>query len=214
MKVADQICDSLKSIKESDSTQLIVDQSALHVNLLSKALENLPEETLRKEKNILNFMNVANYKITRNLRKNCAVKLVDNTYQFRPLTSVVDFDEVFTFEQFETLRDKIRKIRTDKSLDILVLEVDDFYPFKEITAYSFDILNNWSSRLPAEKGKVIVVFSKGFRQARISTDSVATNFIEDEFVQNMIDDEIIPNFKGGNYFQGILETLNKIEEKL
>ena len=55
---------------------------------------------------------------------------------------MVDFDEVFTFEQFKTLRDKIRKIKIDKSLDILVMEVDDFYPFDDITDYSFDILNN------------------------------------------------------------------------
>ena len=61
---------------------------------------------------------------------------------------------------------------------------------------------------------MIIVFSKDLRQARISTNSVATNFIEDEFVQNIIDKTIIPNFKSENYYQGIVETLNQIEEKL
>lgn len=214
VKIAAEICDSLKTIKGIDSAQIIVNQAALEVSLISKAFQNLPKATMMEEKNLFNFSNVTSYKITRNLLKNCKVKPIYDSYRFSPLTSVVDFDNVFSFEQFKSLRDKIRKIRIDKSVDILVLEVDDFYPFQEITPYSFEILNNWSSGLPAEKGKIIIVFSKNLRQARISTNSVATNFIEDELVQNIIDDKIIPNFKAGNYYQGILETLNKIEEKL
>ncbi len=213
VKIAQEICDTLRVIKGSNSAPH-ADPITLRADVNIITLKNIPTETLKKEKNVSNFINVLSYKVRRNLKTDCELKIIIENNQFSPLTSVVDFDEVFTFEQFKTLRDKIRKIKIDKSLDILVMEVDDFYPFDDITDYSFDILNNWNSGLPAEKGNMIIVFSKDLRQARISTNSVATNFIEDEFVQNIIDYEIIPNFKAGNYFQGILETLNKIEEKL
>jgi len=213
IKIAQGICDTLRVIKGSNSAPY-AEPITLRADVNSIALKNIPIVTLKKEKNVSNFINVLSYKVRRNLKKNCKLQIIIENNQFSPLTSVVDFDEVFTLEQFKTIRDKIRKIRIDKSVDLLVLEVDDFYPFQEITPYSFEILNNWSSGLPAEKGKIIIVFSKNLRQARISTNSVATNFIEDELVQNIIDDKIIPNFKAGNYYQGILETLNKIEEKL
>ena len=214
VKVAEEVCDSLKTIKAIDSTQLYVEQMTLKVDLLTKTFKNLPKETLQKERNILNFMNVFNYKVDRYLQLNCEVNILTDPFQFRPLTSVVDFNDVFTYEQFRLLESQINKISVDKSLDILVLEVDDFYPSEDITTYSFEILNNWSSGLRAEKGKIIIVFSKELRQIRISTDVIAQRFIEDEFLQNIIDQTIVPKFKEGNYYQGILDTLYQIEKKL
>lgn len=214
LKIAGEICDSLKSIKESDSTILFAEQSSLHIILLNKALQNLANETLKEERNLLNFLNVSNYKISRNIKKNCNLKIPIELYPFPPLTSVVDFDDVFTFEQFKILRDKIRKIRVDHSIDILVLEVDNFYPSDDITTYSFQILDNWKSGMETKKGKIIIVFSKELRQVRISTDQLATMFLDDEFSQEMIDNTILPNFKVGKYYEGIVATINQIEKKL
>ena len=51
VKISEEICVSLKSITESDSTKLFAEQAALQTELLSKAIKNLPEETIKKEKN-------------------------------------------------------------------------------------------------------------------------------------------------------------------
>ena len=53
VKISEEICVSLKSITESDSTKLFAEQAALQTELLSKAIKNLPEETIKKKKNFL-----------------------------------------------------------------------------------------------------------------------------------------------------------------
>ena len=214
VKISEEICVSLKSITESDSTKLFAEQAALQTELLSKAIKNLPEETIKKEKNFLNFLNVFNYKIARNLRKNCDLKISFEPNRFLQLTSVVDFNDAFTSEQFKNLRNQVRKLRTDKSIDILILEVDNFYPFDDITDYSFNILENWQSGIPSKKGKMIIVFSKDLRQIRISTDYISKQFIDDRFLQNIIDNQIYTNFKVENFYKGISATLTEIEKKL
>ena len=61
---------------------------------------------------------------------------------------------------------------------------------------------------------MIIVFSKELRQIRISTDYISKQFIDDRFLQNIIDNEIYTNFKVENFYKGISATLNEIEKKL
>ena len=212
LKISDEICDSLNAIKAENSVQLRVDRFAKKIKLLS--LDNLPKETFEKEKNFRNYYNVLQYKIARNLKKNCSIKNLDEDYSFQLKTSVVDFDNVFTFEQFKDIETKIIKIREEKEIEILVLEVDNFYPYDDITDYSFKILENWNNGFDAEKGKMIIVFSKGLRKIRISTDGNSKQYLSDEFLQKNINELALPNFKAGDFYQGIIENLNAIEKKL
>ena len=214
--VATEICTAYKTIKAKDDLSLYEKQGVVKAKILKTSIENIPAETLLKQKNLLNFINVFDYKVKRNLQKNCDIKQLNAPYQFMPLTLVVDVDGVFDTEQFKTLKTKIEKIHQEKELDILLLEVDDFYPFDDITAYSFEILNNWNNGFidQPKKGKMIIVFSKELREIRISTDAISKHFLGNEFIQSTIDDFIFPNFKKGEYFTGISETLDKISEKL
>ena len=216
-QIAEKICHSLKVIKGKDTLSILRQQTKVQSSILKKEFEKIHEDSLAHsaiEKNFQNFINILNYKITRDLNQNCPVKLIVNNYNFLPLTQVVDFDKVFSLEEFKDLGDRLRKLRIDKSIDVLVLEVDNFYPFEDITDYSFHILENWNNGIEAKNGKLIIVFSKDLREIRISTDYISKEFIDDQFLQNIIDNQIPINFKAGDFYKGIAETLNEIEKKL
>lgn len=212
--LAEKICNSIKQISSKDSSEIFQKQSEILANDLQETLKakmsNMDTLNIQDHSNELN---VFNYKLIRNLNNSCP-DFVYKDYFFLPVTHVVDLDNVFSDEQFQVLRDKILEIRENKNIDILVMEVDDWFPMTNVSDYSFKILYHWNTEYNLEKGKMILVFSKNLREIRISTDETSSQILSDDFLTNTVGNQIIPQFRNGNYYQGIFDALTAINDKL
>jgi len=208
-KYANLICDSIRILKISDSDSLTDRQ----LDIQSKIVEDsLPQTVVNGQPDIKHRLDIFNYKLIRELIKICPD--YKNRFFPRPLSSVVDFDSIFSYSQKDSLNELISKIKTAKKIQIQVLEIDDLFPFDNLDNYSFKMLEDWHVGNKFSKGGVIVIFSKALRKIRISTTDVAQNYLTDSECQNIIDNIIVPNFKAGQYFQGIYNLLKEIEIKI
>ncbi|UOU99995.1 TPM domain-containing protein [Chryseobacterium daecheongense] len=209
--LAQRVCDSLKAFNTSDSIKLYGKEREFIGKELLKYVENLPETEI--DGNSINYFNIFQYKVKRELIRNCSLKL-NNNYSFFLFTQIVDFDNTFTYQQYQSLKNKIVEIRKINRIDILILEVDNFYPYKDITEYSFEILNNWDNYSNNQNGKMILVFSKDLREIRFSTTYEARKSIPDDFLQKLIDDQIVNNFRQEKFYEGVLVSLEEIDKYL
>ena len=211
---ADNICKSAKSITSKDSTEIRQKQSdILAANIQESMKAQMVYVDTLKVRDYSNQLNTFNYQLIRQVNQTCPNFIYKN-YFFLPVTHVVDLDNVLTQEEYKSLKDKILEIRENKSIDILVIEADDWFPMKNIADYSFNILYNWNAEFSLEKGKMIVVFSKNLREIRISTDETSAKLLSEDFLTNTIGTQIVPQFRNGNYYQGIYNALSAINDKL
>ena len=208
-KYANLICDSIKTLKISDSDSLIDKQ----IDIQAKVIEDsLPQTIANGQPDIKRRIDIFNYKLIRELIKICPD--YKNRFFPKPFSSVVDLDSIFSYSQKDSLNELISNIKTTKKIQIQVLEIDDLFPFDNLDNYSFKMLKDWHIGNNFSKGGVIVIFSKALRKIRISTTNVAQNYLTDSECQNIIDNIIVPNFKAGQYFQGIYNLLKEIEMKI
>ena len=64
-----------------------------------------------------------------------------------------------------------------------------------------------------EKGVVLIVFSQSKREIRVSTGDLSMTYLTDEECSEA-NTAMIPDFKNGKYFEGLIKGLLIIESRL
>ena len=73
--------------------------------------------------------------------------------------------------------------------------------------------DNWNVGKNNDGNGLTIMLSKKLRKVRISTTEKTRYYLTDEFCQKVIDENIIPEFKKGNYNDGILLGINELIRK-
>lgn len=208
--LSDQICDSIKNHKVSNADTMFYNQLDIYEKIVSGHLIEIAHSNIKDFKNQANILN---YKLIRELIRNCPENLIKEP-TLLPFTEIFDLDSIFTISQNDSLSSLINEIKTKKNVQIMVMEVDELFPFENILDLSIRMLKIGNIGSYSSKGGVIIVFSKALRELRISTTEVAKNYLNDSECQMIIDEIVIPDFKSGLYFQGIYESLKAIKKKM
>lgn len=126
---------------------------------------------------------------------------------------VSDFEKIFTEEQKVQLTKFLTYYKETSFREIAVITIDSIPENIEFDQYAIKLSDNWNIGKNNDGNGLTVVMSKSLRKIRISTTEKTRYYLTDEFCQKVIDENMIPEFKNGNDYDGILLGLNELIKK-
>lgn len=126
---------------------------------------------------------------------------------------VNDFENIFTPKQRMKLDTIIKAYEIETSNEIAVVTIDSIAPYENIKDFATDLANAWGIGKAGKDNGLLILLSKSRREIQISTGFGTEKVLSDEICKNIIDQTIIPEFKHGNYYEGIEKGLLVLMEK-
>ena len=127
---------------------------------------------------------------------------------------VNDFENIFTEEEINFLGNILVKYENDVNREITVITIDSVPENMEFNSYAVKISDNWKVGITNNGTGLTVLLSKTLRKVRISTtDKTRDLYLSDKFCKKVIDQNMIPEFKKGKYYDGLLLGLNELIRK-
>lgn len=121
-----------------------------------------------------------------------------------PPRLVNDFAGLLASGEVARLEEKLRDYDRTHSTQIAIIITNDLYGY-EITDFSARVGEKWGvGRAGFENGVVITVsLVEGSREVAIATGYGVESVLPDITARRIIDNEILPSFREGNYYQGL-----------
>ncbi len=127
---------------------------------------------------------------------------------------VNDFEEIFSSEQISELKEIIIQHEKMTTNEIVVVTIKSCAPYETLNEYSIELANYWNASKKNKNNTVLIFLGKQIRQIRIEVGYELENKLNDEEAKIILDNIIIPEFKKGDFYEGIkkgiLEIINKI----
>jgi uncharacterized protein len=120
-------------------------------------------------------------------------------------TCVFDKEHDLTPGQTTTLDSLYRSHEKKTTNEIALVTTYDFGVDSSILVYAVHFLRNNGVGKKEKNNGVVIVFSAKNHQTFVTTGYGTEKVLKDEIAQKFIDSLMIPNFKKGQYFEGIWE---------
>ena len=105
----------------------------------------------------------------------------------------------------------IADIEKKTSVEIAIVTVDTSMTTKEkFDAYILQLHNVWGVGKKEKDNGIVIGFSAAYRKVRISNGEGIVPQLSDSATQQIIDKEMIPSFKKGAYFDGLVSGLKAL----
>ncbi len=122
--------------------------------------------------------------------------------------SISDFEDILLTHEEIILDNIVSTYNKQKQIDILIVTVEAIDPFEDIDSYSLNLAQSLT------RGHILIVVSKKLRVIRIQNNFDIQSQLSDEKTKNIIDSEIIPLFREGKYFKGLMQGITEIKKEL
>ena len=134
----------------------------------------------------------------------CATIVWAQTYPDRPNPPrlVNDFTNTLTAEQVQSLETKLVRLDDSTSTQIAVVIVSSVNG-ATIADYNVGLLRKWEVGNKKNNNGVILLIAKNDRLLDITVGYGLEGALTDATAKSIIDDIIVPNFKGNDYYRGI-----------
>ena len=127
--------------------------------------------------------------------------------------SVNDFENIFTEKQKEELTQIIIDFEKQTSNEIAIITLKEIHPtYEDFNKYCLDLSNYYGVGKKEKDNGLVIVFSTELREIRINTGTQTENILTNEICKEEVD-KIIPEFKKGNYFEGVKSCLLNLIHK-
>lgn len=127
---------------------------------------------------------------------------------------VNDYADVFTIAQENELEKIFESYDNETTNEVGVVTIKETMPFDDINDFNDALLKNWRFGKDDKYNGLLILINKNERKISIRFGSGIQSKISDEETQKMIDEIITPEFKKGQYYQGILNGFNAIKKEL
>ncbi len=131
----------------------------------------------------------------------------------KPIGIINDYGQIFT----EAQRTKLTKVLYDYDIEttrqIIVITIDNIKPYTNIQKYATDLGNTWGVGTAEKNNGLTIVVCNPCRQIGIATGTGTKLILTDEICKNVIDQTIIPEFKNGNFYDGIKNGVAELIKK-
>jgi len=133
----------------------------------------------------------------------------------RPVGYINDFEHLFTPGQIDTLDNLLHDYEQRTTIEIAVLTADssltmygnfDFFTLKTMSAWRI-------GKKESDNGMLIGI-SRSFRKIRIQNGSGIEKVLPNADTKKIIDESFIPFFKKGQYYEGVLNGLKTLMQRL
>lgn len=132
-----------------------------------------------------------------------------------PVGFVNDFENIYTERQVEILDSLVKNFEKKTTIEISIVTLDDSYTTKtEFNAYTLKLAKAWGVGKRENDNGILIAISASLRIMRISNGYGIEKILDDRETQEIVDNQFIPYFKNGEYFNGTKVGLNKVIEKL
>jgi len=147
----------------------------------------------------------------------CSVAFAQSTFNAKDLLNpptgtqqlVNDFTGVLTSDQKLALESKLVQFNDSTSTQIVVVIVPNIGDF-EIADYGVKLGRAWGVGGKEFSNGVVLLISKDDRKLNISTGYGVEGALPDVTCKHIIEELIVPNFKGNDYYRGIEEGTDAI----
>jgi uncharacterized protein len=119
-----------------------------------------------------------------------------------PPRLVNDFTNTLTADQIETLENKLVALDDATSTQIAVVIIPSTNG-ATIADYNVDLLRKWGVGTKKNNNGIVLLIAKTDRKLDITVGYGVEGALTDATSKSIIDDIIVPNFKGNDYFRGI-----------
>jgi uncharacterized protein len=133
-----------------------------------------------------------------------AIRAQDVPPKPNPPTRVNDFAHVMTADQIDALERKLVAYNDSTTSDIVVVTVPDIGN-STVEDYALQILRTWGVGDKKNNNGIVILADIKDHQVSIQVGYGLEGAIPDVTAKSIIDNEIVPNFKGGgtdNYYRG------------
>ena len=124
-------------------------------------------------------------------------------------TLVNDFAGVLTAEQQQTLEQKLIRLDDSTSTQVTVVIVPSVKPYA-ISDYNVQLARAWGVGGKQNNNGVVLLIAKDDRKLDITVGYGLEGALPDVTAKSIIDDVIVPDFKGNDYYRGIDEGTDAI----
>jgi uncharacterized protein len=126
-----------------------------------------------------------------------------------PPRLVNDFTNTLTADQIQTLETKLVSLDNNTSTQIAVVLVPSTNG-TTIADYNLELLRKWQVGSKANNNGIVLLVAKKDRKLDISVGYGLEGSLSDATAKSIIDDIIVPHFKGDDYYRGIDLGINSI----
>ncbi|WP_300674490.1 YgcG family protein [Soonwooa sp.] len=121
----------------------------------------------------------------------------------KQLGYVSDFEKTLTEKEIEDLTKKLSDYEKQTSNQIAIVSISDNLTENNFDQYAIDLSNHWKIGTSENNNGLTIIYSKKLRKVKISTGTGAEKILTNEICEKVLNEKIIPEFKNGNYYQGL-----------
>lgn len=127
----------------------------------------------------------------------------------KPNRLVNDYTQTLSATEIDALEQKLVAFDDSSSTQIAVVLINDLEGY-EVADYAVRLAEKWGIGQAKKNNGIIVLASLGDRKVTIQTGYGLEGALPDAIARRIIENDIKPNFKRGNYYQGLDEATNDI----
>ena len=131
----------------------------------------------------------------------------------KPIGIINDYGKVFTESQQTELSKVLYEYEIETTRQIVVVTIDSINPYQNIQKYATDLSNEWGIGNAEKNNGLTIVVCNPCRQIGIATGTGTELILTDEICKKVIDQTIIPEFKNGNFYNGIKNGVTVLIKK-
>ena len=128
----------------------------------------------------------------------------------KPTPHIIDPEDIFTPDQERFLEDAITDYQKHKGVEFIIISESNADKFK---ALNLKEQRKWESE-KAEDNAVLLAISKDLHRMRIQNGNKIKEKVSDAETRLIIDAFCVPKFKNNDYYQGALDGMTEIINKM
>ncbi len=126
---------------------------------------------------------------------------------------VLDYGEFFSDRDEQNLESKLKEYNRETSTQISVVSLNDLGGIP-IADYAVQLLDKWGVGQKGLDNGIVILVAKKERKAFIVTGYGVEDKLPDVIAKRIIDREMMPRFKKGQFYQGVDISIDGIQDRL
>jgi hypothetical protein len=135
---------------------------------------------------------------------------VDLNTQTKPVN---DFAGIFKPQDIKKITGLVRKLEKTTGAEISVVSIESLEG-KTIEEYSNELFNEWGIGKQDRHNGLLFLINKGESKYRIEIGLGLEKLIDADFINNLFEKYVIPNFSAGKFGTGVYKTLTWIASRI
>lgn len=131
----------------------------------------------------------------------------------KPIGFVNDFEELLSIEEVSKLENLLINYEKQTSNEIVIITISDTQNEADFDTYALDLAKNWGVGKKHKDNGLVIVISNQLGKIRICTGTGTEKALTDEICGTILQENIIPNFKNGEIYNGIESGVKALIEK-